>query len=477
MTKVVRNYAMECNYPSYKGHLGIENDRLVVTNKPYGGKQSELAAKIVKDVLADTTLENNSLKLDALMSINAGWKRKLDSPSTRLFYDTKDLVKSVNIVDDAIAQLGGENAIEISEESFRTRFISIIPLHLKVYYPPSDKNIIHHRWKDGTEERREFNEEDFVKWFSEHIFKSQEIQLLPDEHKWEHYFSLMKGAYSGDHVLIEEKDHHKRIDDLVKMGAILRTSHQGLQGKAIEDWDKDTGLPKFSGDLHADMKNAKNKHYGLTGKHVRHVLFYETKLFCTKHKELISGETAQQIEKRVQATNNKGKRVLRIGSKDYNVADIDFSRKYRFVAVQFQPSSNSEGRDFTDWKFYVNRIMRYIIKTVFTWLGIKKSNLGAYGIGKSEEDPIILEYGRPNRLLPQEVKDSGSVVKRQHQQVEAVAVVGKSGEGGASSGDLSGITSASSSLPGGDGNTQAHRIGRHRRQHSVSFGDFLSQQS
>lgn len=389
MSRDIRNYVLHCNYPSFNQELTL-NERGVVTlsASSCSVKQSELTTKIVKEVYEDKRIESIALKIETLVSLRDRIKRKKEGFLSFLFHDIKDLTKAIKILDEAIHANGGEASIKPSERVFRHRFITRIPLDLKIESPPTDEE--------------DFNEWDFINWLSGQVFNSKEVQDFPEEEQWTRYYEIMKGFYQGDHFLIEEKEHHLRIDDLKAMNASIRTSKCYECGRKILSWNRKTGAPIYGSERIQDLNDVEENHYGFSGKHIKHVLFSSVELHETRSGGLVFGQTATQVQKIVRSENHQGKPLVKIGEKTRSVGNIDFESTRRFVALQMEPAPDSEGNDLLDWRFYANRVHRFVLSFFRKMLRFAfariKSNVGPYGYGRTEYDPVVLHFDtRPRR--------------------------------------------------------------------------------
>lgn len=374
-------YAATCNYAKHD-YLMVQGNQLGTT--PDKEKRSSIDDVVKKtlELLQCATPQKKPVILESLKIIRDNIYSKIQS--LNIFYNRCKLQGVVSLFDNIIKREQKEPFIP-NEEVFRLRFLASLPCDLKVQRAPSDNNQNVFKWADKSVDETTVDEWKFIEWLSAKIFESKAVQTLPPGKRFEQYYNMMLGAYKGDHLLIEDDIHHTQTQHLVKNGAIIRASSHYETGRPIKKWNF-KGHPVHGGDKHADLLTSDIPHFGLTGQHIKHVLFHAVDLY-EMNNQLIPGKTARQVERLV---NSCGKAIIN-GIK-VTKEDLAQSKIRHFVALQFEASPDTEGHNVRHPHFWRHRIAGFFTYRILKLtVGDEVANVGPYGFGRTDVKPVIIE--------------------------------------------------------------------------------------
>lgn len=367
-------FAVACHYKKHD-HFAIENNRLTVVQD---SKSKVSTLGIVSQIIAEReqcgSLQDRQLIDNSLRLIRNRCQNKLNSCFARFFYDTGELRECVKMIDKAVKERLPQKQ---NEALFRLRFLSSLPSQIGVKDAPGAFNQIRFQWRNGKIDRTIVDEWRVLKWLSEHVFNSEAVQSLPPQERQKKYNEIMLGAYKGDHLLIEEDKEGTKSKQLNEF-AIIRGSSHYENGREIVRWDE-RGKACYAPESHKSYSAATVPHYGITGKHVKHILYNAVEVqFASEggQRQLVAHKTAQQVQKLIE----KNSISLRCDANDTG----------QFVALQFESSPDCEGNNWRCLAFYTHRLYGFITYRLLLKFGIKAANVGAYGFGRTGDDPVIL---------------------------------------------------------------------------------------
>jgi hypothetical protein len=365
------NFAAGCRFKRHS-YLAVEQGALVPSNH-----KKETLEKVVEAALNLFQAAPSHDKLLIRASLQVIRDRLYDKTHGKIaslfcwFYP-----REFRKIDEAIQRLDALEAFDLraGEELFRLQFLASLPKDLGVSDAPACRRI-YHRWRDGAHEAVMVHEPNVIEWISRRVFHSQNVQEQPLYQRWEVYSSLMRGLYRGDHALFEGA----RVEELIREGAISRVSSHYERGRVIREWRK--GKPVYGGDLRRETHDADVAHYGLSGRHIRHILFHAVEMKERSEGSLVVARTARQVDHLHRAGKLKG----------------PFSSRTRqFVALQFEWSKDCEGHDILGFckgrgaNFFTHRLIGYLLYRALKLLRVENANIGAYGLGRTDEHPVII---------------------------------------------------------------------------------------
>lgn len=384
-----KDFATNLNYSKHP-HLSTIGQKLILSNVEPISMLNPLTVlfQSVKD-LKDTNDYQKALaiSIESLSIVRSNLSSKIDSWFTRTFFPsyTKNIQQQIQVLDRGIrvCQAQAEPKSQASEEVFRLHFLASLPKKLKIQHAPGEAPSSF-KWKDGKTDTAIVKEQKVIEWLSKAVFESEAVQKLPVDQRQGRYMEIMLGAYQGDHLLIEDNPEHTHTKELAACGAIIRGSSHYEKGRKILEWKE--GAPVYDSELHESLEQASVHHYGLTGKHIKHVLFNAVDMGEIEE-VLIPGMTKQQAE--ALAANNK----LKLNGKLVTPATI---QPRHFTAFQFESSPDCEGNNLKDPLFYTHRLRGFILYRILKNLGFQKANIGAYGYGFTDANPVVLKKYDPN---------------------------------------------------------------------------------
>jgi hypothetical protein len=104
----------------------------------------------------------------------------------------------------------------------------------------------------------------------------------------------------------------------------------------------------------------------------------------TNDNQLIYGKTARQVDE----LSKNGKLYL----KGQQLLPARLNKKTRFfTALQFEASADCEGNNLLDLAFYTHRLYGFLLYRLLKLFGVQKANIGAYGFGVTDAEPIVLK--------------------------------------------------------------------------------------
>ncbi len=377
----LKHFAISFQY-THHDYLAIKNGQLV--NSPT--KDNTLLEVINKAIslLTTCTPQEHARAVYSLKLIRSKLELKAQSLFNRIFFNTSQLHAVIERLNRVLACTHADELVN-HEKDFRYKFLAILPSLLPVQHAPSHFNEVIQQWLNGLVEQVNVDEWKILKWLSTHVFEAKQVQSLPPEKQWNMYLKIMLGIYQGDHILIEDDELDTKAEELATLGGIVRASSHYELGRKIADWDEN-GHPIHAGRLYADLIQAEVPHYGITGPHLRHILFHATEM-SEINGQLVVGKTARQVENLIKANN------LKIDGKSISEVDIKTKRKRHFTALQFEYAPNVEGFNVMDCRnFFSHCIYGYLgyrMRKIF--LGEYIANIGPYGYGRSDQVPVILE--------------------------------------------------------------------------------------
>lgn len=352
-------YASSCNYRHNEYKRGPLVDRLTTAIEH-------------AESLKDLSPHDRAVLKVSIDTLRDHAKKSHSNFWARFFTSQKRLggvIRQLESLSDNLA-----NVPITGERAFRIQFLAQAPKTLRIKHAPSNHHINHFTWRDGSKEVRMVDEHKAVNWLSNAVYNSTKGD-------WNRYHAIMVGAYRGDHLLIEDDPSHQKADQLTQCGTILRGSSHYERGRPIKEW-KD-GQPVFAPEGRESFVKAKEPHHGITGDHVRHILFNRVEMYHTKDGKIIPAKTATQVQHLFDA-----KKPVR--DVDGNEVKPEEVKKRHYVALQFESSADSDGNNLLDIKFYTHRILGFITYRIRKLLGIQKANIGAYGYGVTDMKPIII---------------------------------------------------------------------------------------
>lgn len=361
-------FAASCHFARHQ-YLAVKDGQIVTSTQK--GNQLQAVVSSCLALLKSCDLNTKPIIYESLRIIRQHLNDKCSGMFARLFYPEKvQKIKSEIAQIDAVLQ---DASPPTTEELFRLNFLAALPKKLSVKYAPNEAHQVEYQWRDGTRDVATVNEWKVIAWLSQAVYESDPVQSLRENQRWEKYFEIMSGAYQGDHMLIEDDAEHHRAQELQNCGAIIRGSSHYEKGRKIERWDEE-GKPVYASELHPDLVAAEVHHYGLTGNHIRHILFNPVDMREQENEsdKLIKAKTARQVDS--LAAVNK----LKVGEK-----------MRHYVAFQFESSPDSEGNNLKDPLFYTHRLTGFITYRLRK-LFFERANVGAYGYGRTDENPVVL---------------------------------------------------------------------------------------
>lgn len=373
--ETLTQFAVACHYNQH-GYLKVEAGNLVATSE----KNSSSLKKVVSHaigMLKDP--QSKPLVAESLRLIKAHLQEKCSGWIARIFYSAR--VKEIQTEISRITRAIRHMPEQPREDVFRLKLLASLPKELGVSEAPNANHESTFHWRTGAPTTRNVNEWKVVEWLSKNVFASNAVTTAADA--WKTYREIMLGAYQGDHLLIEDVADHARSKELYEHGAIIRGSSHYENGRKINAWDEQ-GQPEYASDHRADLEAAEVHHYGITGKHIKHILFHPVDMREQQNGSLIVGKTARQVDK-LLAANNLSIDGQKIAKKDVK----DLTRQY--VAFQFESSQDSEGNNLLDPHFYTHRLMGCITYRARKMLNFAKANVGAYGYGFTDQHPVVLQ--------------------------------------------------------------------------------------
>lgn len=379
------DYAVCCNYSSH-GCLKVEDGNLVDTNDKTESLDSVLDFCVEKEKTADESAKQTMAV--SLMFIQENLKKKCESRVAKIFYPerVKKIQGHIQVIDTILSKYDSSLLRNCNgEEVFRLKFLASLPDRIhpmlnacprwNVAAPSGQAHSVYY-WRDGTKDESVVDENRAIAWLSTAVYGS--VADLSDHHpklQWEEYSELMLKAYKGSHFLIEDDRDYSQTEQLKACGAIIRGSSHYEKGRKIEGWNEVTGEPIYATELHRDLVDAEIHHYGLTGRHIRHILFNPVEMLEID-RELVYGKTARQVEHLLKA---KGEEV-----------DPSRMRKRHYVAFQTESSPDSEGNNMKDPLFWTHRLVGFLTYRFLKKVGVEDANVGAYGLGRTDLKPIVL---------------------------------------------------------------------------------------
>lgn len=372
-------FAISCNY-EHHGYLKVDGDNLVATTD----KTNTLEEIVNHGIRLLERCDNKSKPLvaESLRIISSHLKDKCSGFIARHFYSER-----VKVIQAQITRI--ENAVRAlpqveSEEVFKLKFLASLPKQLNVTVAPSGDYETVFNWRDGVQTKRTANEWKMIAWLSKNVFESYDVQLVRGGQAcWRAYNEIMLGAYQGDHLLIEDTQDHALTKELYEHGAIVRGCSHYEKGRKIIEWD-DKGNPVYASELREDLEGAEVQHFGLTGNHIKHILFHQVDMREQQNGALIAGKTARQVDKLLAADN------LVLNGVKVERADVKMDKTRHYVAFQFESSADSEGYNLLDSRFYKHRIAGCLTYLYRKFRNYEKANVGPYGYGYTDQKPVTL---------------------------------------------------------------------------------------
>lgn len=380
----IYQYSASCLY-SPQNYLRINDENKIVVDQKKTTSLTDLVSKILS-IYNTCETENKILLRESIKVIQSKLKNKLQEKTSRIINyvispNTTELTQAIEQI-DVILNEDLSNA-EINEKVYLLKFFTTIPQHLKVTIEPTKETRVF-QWSDGSNEKVVVDEWQIIEWLSHQVFQSNAVQSQPDEKRWNTYYEIMLGAYSGDHILIEDDENHSKTKEFEQFGAVIRASSHCESGRAILGWNDD-GHPRLGGDSHQDLLKADTPHKGITGRHIKHILFYPIDMRMMKTGELIYAKTARQVD-RLAAANN-----LYVKGQKVEASELDLSKEAHFLALQFEYAPDSEGFNLFDSKFYQHRVYSFLTYIALKTFGFVHANIGPYGYGRTDENPVIIK--------------------------------------------------------------------------------------
>lgn len=377
-------FAASCNYSNHDD-LAIRNGELVLSPEGNVNKASinDIVAKAL-EIYEKAAPDQKAVSREALVIIKEHLEDHEGSLLTkiqRLFITINPEVKeAIQKLDQALSLNNRTEPLSTSnqEQLFLLKFLSTLPKILSVSNAPSADNTIVFRWKDGTVEEKHVNEWLVIEKIAKKIYNSTQIQDLPPEQRYGKFQELMTEVYKGSHFLFEE-DHDDSFVEQMSPEAIIRASSHYEKGRKVKGWEN--GEPIYSGDDHASLLSADTHHYGLSGKHIRHILFNSLDAKEGIDGKIVPAKTAHQVDKL-------------LASQKLNIDTKPETR--RFVALQSESSPDCEGNDWLGplqgrgALFYTHRLAGFITYRFLKLIGVENANVGAYGFGRTDLNPIVI---------------------------------------------------------------------------------------
>ena len=186
---------------------------------------------------------------------------------------------------------------------------------------------------------------------------------------------MMTCAYQGAHLLISADREHHGTQELIALGAIMRTSSHNEGGKEIIGWN-DSGSAIYNGNSYDAIKSLSDAdhHWSLEGDHVAEILFFAADMRKRTDGSLIFAKTARQVHHLIQAGKLKGEK-------------IDQETEHHYTALQFEFSPDCEGVQLLNSKFWKHKIYSSYLYRARKQLGYKDANVGPYGYGRTDRNP------------------------------------------------------------------------------------------
>lgn len=369
-----QRFAASCNFETH-GYLEIqgqgEGEELVYRDdpiKPASSSLKKITKLAIQSFKANPTVETEV----ALRIFRATLAFKKDDS----FCNSKGLNAAILKID---AALESQSAFVGSEEAaFRVRFLAEIPVRLGAKHAPKTKTVTI-SWLNGEKTSATVREWEIIEWLSNKVYHSEAVASAPLADRWQTYSDIMTGAYKGDHLLISDDPEHHCTEELIALGAIVRTSSHNERGRQIKGWNKD-GSPSYRGYRYQDIKALSNRehHWSLEGDHICEILFYAADMRKRTDGTLICAKTARQVDHLIQAGKLKGEK-------------IDLETVHHFTAFQFEFAPDCEGTQLSDWKYWYHKVYSSYLYRAMKKLGYEDANVGPYGFGRTDMNPRIIK--------------------------------------------------------------------------------------
>lgn len=373
-TDALRRYAISCNY-KHHDNFAIQNGQLVAVEDPKLKASKEAIIKAAVDIFKSCNENDKPMAGLSLKIIRDRFQRQHDSWFSWLFYNKTALKEHIKLIDETIGVVAKPVH---SDKLFLLRFLSSLPSKLSVSHAPGTYNHTKFQWRNGKVDKTVVNEWNVLEFLGKQVFESEAVQSLPKKNRQSKFNEIMLGAYKGDHFLIQDDAEYSRSKELHSHGAIVRGSSHYENGRKILGWDE-KGKPVYASESHEHYSAAEVNHYGLTGKHIKHILFNAVEVqlgYDGDDRVVVAHKTARQVQKLME------KNTI---SKKFDPADTG-----RYFAFQTESSEDCEGNNWRCASFYSHRLKGFLTYRALLLLGVKSANVGAYGFGKTGDDPVIL---------------------------------------------------------------------------------------
>ena len=367
-----QRFAACCTYEQH-GYLAIKNGTLVYDQrgiKPEGTSLPAITALAIRAFQERPSLETQ----EALNIFKAYLLEMKDDFLTNILNDSQEIDAAIDQIEAAIQEQ--KNPPGSEEAVFRLRFLSQLPLTLGVKEAPKTDRVTID-WLNGEKTEETVREWEIIEWLSKQVYQSKTVSQSED--RWQTYEEIMTGAYKGDALLLPDNAEHSGTQELIALGAIVRTSSHNEQGKEITGWKAD-GSPIYKGFLYEDIKGLGplEHHWSLEGDHIKEILFYAADMRKRKNGKLICAKTVRQVEHHIQAGKIKTK-------------DVDLKKVHHFTAFQFEFAPDCEGVQLLNWKYWYHKIYSSYLYRGMKRMGYDDANVGPYGFGRTDTKPRVIE--------------------------------------------------------------------------------------